>query len=636
MSAESPPDNGKRLSPKKRKEKIIRLVSITFSLYIIFYTSRLTLYLDIYLYSGIHRAISLAFIIILLFLLSPINKEKGFVWYDAIFILMGVLSCVHIVVNFGRIMEMGYTSSTVSDQIFGIMGIITILEGVRRTIGWALTALCILFIIYGFFGDYFPGVFISKGYSLPRVIGAVYLSPEGIFGVILDIAVVIVALFILFGAFLQHSGASDFFMDLAFSLAGKQRGGPAKIAVIASALFGSINGSAVANVASTGIITIPLMKKSGYPPHNAAAIESIASTGGQILPPVMGATAFVMAFFLEVSYIKVCLIALVPAILYFLSLYVMVDLKAAVLHLEGLPRSELPSLRKTLYDGWLFLLPIALLLYLLIFKSFQPETAALWSIVSLLIVAAIKKKNIKKTLMGALAAGGRGVVEVGVASGAAGIIFGIMSLTGLGLNLSGALVEISHGSLLALLGLAGITSFVLGMGMPTTPAYIIMAILVAPALTVFGVSPEQAHLFVLSCAMASMFTPPVCGAVFVGAAIAKAPFFKTGFEAMRIGIAIYLIPFMVALSPAFVLSGPVMDIIVVIVTTVIGIYFLGAGLQGWLLGRSANVLVRIWSICAGVLLMHPGLWTDIAGAGLVVAWTLIFKSRMKGSRMQET
>jgi TRAP transporter 4TM/12TM fusion protein len=429
---------------------------------------------------------------------------------------------------------------------------------------------------------------------------------------------------VLFGAFLQASGAGDFFLKLASGAVGTIRGGPAKIAIFASALFGTISGSAVANCASCGAVTIPLMKRSGYKPHFAAAVEAVASTGGQIMPPIMGAGAFIIADIVGVSYWAVAIAAIIPALLYFTTAFLGVDFEAQKSGLRGLDRSEVPVLRKVLLSEGYLLLPIVVLLFSIVVLLNSPIRAALLSLAATIVVSYFRAHTRlgPRKLMEALAGGARGALEVAAACACAGIVVGILNLTGLGQIIASVVIELSQGVILIALILSMLVCIVLGMGLPTTPAYIIAAAVVAPGLIKMGVPPLEAHLFVFYFACIAVITPPVALAAYTAAAIAKAPPMKVGLTAVKLGIAAFIIPYFFVYNPALIGHGTAFQVTLALVTSLIGIYFLAAAIAGFFL-RPLNWPMRVCFAVGALLLIEPGWMTDVMGIGLVAIAAMV-------------
>lgn len=509
----------------------------------------------------------------------------------------------------------------------GLLLALLVLEVTRRAVGWPLVVVAGLALAYGLLGPYLPASIAHKGQSMWDLVDYLLWTTEGVFGVPLSVSSTYVAVFIIFGALLEKLGGATFFLELATALAGSKRGGPAQVSVVSSAMMGTISGSAVANVMTTGAFTIPLMKRLGYPSTVAGAIEAVASTGGQILPPVMGAAAFVMAEMLEIRYWQVALVAALPAVLYYVSLGVQVYLMAARLGLKGLPKEELPRPGAVLRRGWYLLAPLALLIYLLLGLHYSPTRAGVYSagaLVAVTVAASLAKEHRIpwREMLDALVSSARTMVLVAAACATAGIVIGVISLTALGVRFSQGIIALGQGQLWLTLLLTMGACIVLGMGLPTTAAYVITAVLGAPALMKLGVPPIAAHLFVLYYASLSFITPPVALAAYAGAGLAGSNAMATGFTAWRLGLAGFVVPFMFVYSPALLLQGPVGEVLLAIPTALVGIMLLAVAVEGWL-GSRLTLLQRVAMLAAALLLVDPGWLTDLLGgtiAASVVGW----------------
>lgn len=569
------------------------------------------------------RAVHLTLVLILTFMIKPANRKKQRTnmppFYDFIFMLGALLSGGYMYIMDAALSQRSGTIYTI-DVVMGVILILLILEACRRLMGWALPIVSIVMVFYAFFGQYFPGLIAHPGYSLKRIIGYLFLGTEGVFGTALNMSSTVIAIFIIFGSFLKFTGTGDFVTDFSVAAFGRVRGGPAKVAVIASTLFGSLSGSAVANVVATGSFTIPLMKRVGYEPRFAGAVEAVASSGGQIMPPVMGATAFVICDVLGMPYIEVCLCALVPAILYYIAVFIQVDLRAVKLGLRGLPADQLPDWKPILKNGWFSFLPIILLVILLNYWS--ASKVGFWVIVCSVLLSFIRKEtrmNPKK-FFSALVDSGKGMLEVGASCAISGIVVGVFGLTGLGLKFSNILVTIANGNMLVLLVMTAIACIILGMGMSTLPVYLILATLVAPALIKMGIPAIAAHLFIFYYGIIAAITPPVAIAAYAGASIAKEDPIKVGFTACRLGVGAYILPFMFAFGPALVLQGAPLEIAQSIVTAIIGIGCLGMSFEGYVYGiGSVNIVSRVLLIAGALCLTISGTLTDIIGLAIVAA-----------------
>jgi TRAP transporter 4TM/12TM fusion protein len=533
------------------------------------------------------------------------------------------------VINFDEwIFRVGVVPTT-WDTIISLTFIIAILEMTRRTTGLALSIIASLFILYGYFGNYLPGLLYHKGYSWPRILTYLY-SLDGILGLPIFVSAAYVYIFVIFGAFLRGSGVGAYFIEFANAVIGWARGGPAKVAIISSSLFGTVSGSSAANVVGTGSFTIPMMKKMGYKPHFAAAVEAVASTGGQIMPPVMGAGAFLMAEILGVPYVKVLLAALLPACMYYIAVYFMVDFEAAKTGLVGLPRSELPDKRKTLKKLYMFF-PLFTLVYYIVFELASIIKAGTMAIAACVIVSWTDKEFRMggRKIVEALAGGARGAIEMAGTCAAAGIVIGVISQTGVGLKFATILLEYSRGILPLALMLSMVVAIILGMGMPTTAAYAICAAVITTGLTNLGAIPIAAHLFVFYFACISAITPPVALAAYAGAAIAKAHPNRVGFTAMKLGVAAFIAPYMFIFNPAMLLIGNPVDVVLVIATSLFGTFALACGMQGWLLGKPVSFLYRVPLIGGALLMIKPGVVTDLVGLALLAGTYIVHRAFLK-------
>lgn len=588
----------------------VTLIAIGASLYHLFYAYFHPFFaLD-------HRAIHWGFMSSLIFLLYPLSRrispKQRPSLIDVAFWVISAGICIWIFIYSHEIMNRAGKFLDV-DVLMGSILILFVLEAARRSTGWPVPLVAIVFLLYSFLGPYLPEFLIHKGYSIKRVSTYLALSTDGVFGVPIGVSANFIFLFILYGAILQKSGAGKFFTDLAFSITGGTRGGPAKAAVISSCFFGMISGSSVANTVTTGSFTIPLMKKTGYPPHFAGAVEASASTMGQIMPPVMGAAAFLIAEFLGIPYIKVCIAAAIPAALSFFAIFMQVHFKAVMMGIKGIPRADLPSLKKTLINGWHHLISIFLLVYFL-FLNFSPERAVFWAILATIVCSYIRKhtRMSLRNIFQALKEGAIGSTEVAAACAAAGIIIGSITMTGLGLKFSSLIADLSGGNLLLALPFTMIACLALGMGVPTTAQYIIIAALVAPALIKLGVVAIAAHLFIFYFGTRADITPPVALAAYAGAGIAGSNPMKTGVTAFQLGIAGYIVPFMFIYGPEILAIGPVHKVIFATVTATFGVYCLAAGVQKCLFIET-KLYERLLLLITSFLLIKPGLMTDLIG-----------------------
>lgn len=565
---------------------------------------------------AVHTSIILALVFILYPFGSKSRKDRPTV-LDWGFSILSLLLGAYIVFGYNSIvLRAGMPNQT--DVILGLLAVITVLEGARRIVGKEIVILALVFLAYAYLGPKLPGMMAHRGYNIKQIAEYMYLSTEGIFGIAIGVSSSYIFLFILFGAFLQSSGMGQFFNDLSMAIAGSTKGGPAKVAVVSSGFLGSINGSAVANVVTTGAFTIPLMKKIGYEDEFAGAVEAAASCGGQILPPVMGAAAFIMAEYLGIPYIKIAISAIIPALLYYLGVIVMIHLRASKNGLEGLPKSQLPKVSEVLKERGFLLVPLIVLVYMLV-SGKTPIYAAFFSIlmtIGLQVAVRVAKKETKGLFMdivNSLESGARTALGVAMSCAVVGIIIGVATLTGFGLKLAGAILFLGNGVLILTLFFTMIACIVLGMGLPSIPAYIITATMAAPALAKMGVPPLVSHMFVFYFGMLANLTPPVALAAFAGAGIAGGNPAKTGFQAVKLALAGFVVPYIFAFSPALLMveSSP-LTIAIAAVTAVVGVISLGAAVEGYMLEK-LNTVYRIGLFASAILLMIPGVPTDIIG-----------------------
>ncbi len=579
------------------------------------------------------RTMHVVFAGVLIFATIPGWKgAKGRVhWSDYLFILCLLAPAAYVFIEFEDwIYRVGVLPNK-WDFFFSLLFVLAVWEMARRTAGWPLAILSALFILYGYFGKYMPGLFYHRGYSWPRMLTYLF-SLDGILSLPILASAHYIFLFVLFGAFIEASGAGRFFVDLARCAAGKYRGGPGKVSIISSAFIGTASGSSVANVVVDGVFNIPLMKHAGFRPAVAGAIEAMNSTGGQIVPPVMGAGAFLMAEILGIPYSKVALAAVIPALLYYTAAYWMIDFYSAASGLWGMKREELPLFRRVMMDKGYLLVPLVVLGVSLMVLMYSPYRSAMYAILSLILVSWIRKESRLgfKRIVGTLAKGARGAIEIAATCAAAGIIVGVLTQTGLGQKFAMIIFSYSGGNLLIALIFSMVIAIILGMGMPTTAAYAIAASVLAPALTKeFNVPPIAAHLFIFYFACLSALTPPVALASFAAAAIANARTWDVGWQGMRFAIAGYIVPYMFIYGPAMVLKGTPGEIALAIITGLFGTLALAAGVQGWFLKRATGI-ERFLLIASSISLIKPGWTTDLIGFGLLALVTAIQYLKKEG------
>ena len=609
---------------------IVSLVLIAFSLLQLYSTWRV-------IPSTHMRPMHVAIVCFLAFALYPVKKgdfrsETGRrigLIVDLLLSALALFVFLYQVVNFEAIaMQTKYTPF---QYAIGAIGILLLLEACRRVAGLPIVCVACAFMLVGLFGQYMPGFLNNRGFSVERIIKQLFYTQNGVFGTPIGASSTFIFLFILFGAFLEKTGVGDFFIDFGNAVAGKKRGGPAKVAVLVSALEGTVSGSSVANTVGSGSVTIPLMKKTGYKPEFAAATEAAASTGGQIMPPIMGAAAFLMAEYVQEPYSKIVLRAILPAVLYFTGIFISVHLEAKKLGLKGLKKEDLPKLLPLLKKSYL-LFPLLLLIYLVVTSTRSIQYAAAISIVACVLVSLFNKDSriTPKRFLEALAAGGQGTITVAAACGIAGIIAGTITMTGLASNIISGVVALAGGSVFLALLLTMICCIVLGMGIPTTATYCIMAATCAPILVQMGVPTVAAHFFVFYFGIVADLTPPVALAAYAGAAIAEASPMKTAVTATKLAIGAFIVPYAFAMSPAMLLIDTnILEVILICITAFIGICCISASLEGFLL-EHMPWYERLLCLAGGLMLIIPGTATDLGGialAAIVLALQFVARRR---------
>lgn len=551
--------------------------------------------------------------------------------YDYLIIAATVFAFGYLMVEVDDLVYRIGVSPTELDLVVAVIMLLVVLEFTRRTCGNILPLIAILFLAYARFGHLLPGRFGHREYSWGKTLSYM-MGMDGIFSTPVQASASFVFLFVVFGAFLSVSGASKFFIDLAVSVSGAYRGGPAKVAVLSSALFGTVSGNSVANVVSSGTFTIPMMKSIGYTPRFAAAVEATASTGGQIMPPILGSAAFIMAAIIGVPYGEIVRASIIPAALYFYTVFITVDLEAVKFRLSGLPKDRLPRFKAVLLSEGFLLLPLIVLILVLAVLNLSPIRAAIWGIVTAIVVTYFRKQTRLglKGIYKALADGGKAACGIVSACATAGIVIGVLNLTGAGLKFASAIVMMSSGNLWVALVLTMVACLVLGMGLPTTAAYLICASVSAPALVQLGVSPLAAHMFVFYFACISAITPPVALAAYAGAGIAKARPIEVAFTACKLGATAFIVPYMFISGPSLLGVGAIGDILVTAVTAMTGATLLAMGFQlqafSLRIGKVSGVLL----VASGLVLIDPGLWTDLVGlaiAAVVLAFAYLRRNR---------
>ncbi|MGE3646595.1 MAG: TRAP transporter permease [Beijerinckiaceae bacterium] len=615
-----------------RKFTPVTWAAAAIAIYHIAILSEVPALLGFFMPGEIHLGLSVASALILIFVLrragashDAANEDVAaghsrIAWYDYLLIAMTIVGVGYIIVFFEPYRDYGmYGELDTPGILVALCLAIPLIEAVRRTTGIALPIIIVGFVLMTIYQRFLPGLLHGKGYPLERLLYSSYVGESGIFGLPLNVAANIVIMFLIFGAVMQAMGAGQWFINIALSLTGWSRGGPAKAAVLSSALFGSISGSPSSNAATTGVFTIPMMIKVGYRPSFAGAVEAVASTGGQILPPVMGSIAFVMAEWIEVSYADVVIAALIPALLYYMIVFVSVHFQARRSNIEALKREDMPAFWSSLVTGWYCMIPILALIWFLLVKKYPPGMAAMWSALAGVAASFLSKDRnhwlTPARIVQSLEEGVRRWVVVAAITGSVGIMIGALELSGIGIKMSSFIVDLAGGNLYLALFLVGFASLIVGMGLDAIPAYITLATLMAPALIDLGVPDMAAHLFVIYWGLASFYTPPMCIVIYVVIGISNSKVWETGWEAMRVGIAAFLIPFAFCINPHLMLRGSIAEIAFATVTAFAGAIFVAAGVQGFFLHRQ-NAVSRALMITGGIMLILPGVWLALAGVAL--------------------
>lgn len=614
---------------------IVKAICIAFAIFQI-YTATFGI-LDAHLQRSIH----LSFGFILIFLLYPSRRSwsrSSMNWFDVMLGVVGACCSMYIVV-FYKDLVLRAGMNTQTDFIIGLVGTFLVLEASRRVVGWPMVTVAILFLLYAFAGPYIPGLLAHRGVGLEEMVGHLYFTTEGVFGIPMGVSSTFIYLFILFGAYLEVTGLGKFFVDIANAIAGWASGGPAKVAVISSALEGTVSGSSVANVVGSGSFTIPMMKKLGYSKEFAGAVEASASTGGQLMPPVMGAAAFLMAEFVGVPYIEVAKAAAIPSLLYYVGVWLGVHFEAKRLNLKGIPFSELPKWKTLLLEKGHLSIPLIVIIYLLI-SGFTPMRAALSATVLAILSSCLRKSTriSFQDVVNGLINGSKGVLGVLIACATAGIIIGVVTKTGVGLKMGTALLDLAGGMLLPAMFFTMITSLILGMGVPTTANYVITSTIAAPALVQLGVPVLAAHMFAFYFGIIADVTPPVALAAYAGAGISGGNPMKTGVVAAKLSIAAFIIPYVFVYNPQLLLINTTFGgMVFSIVTAIIGMVGISVAMIGYGL-RKTNPIQRILFLVGGLLLIDPGTMTDIIGAVILVAmfsWQKIQNKKDGNPRNEE-
>ncbi len=596
-------------------------------------------WLKIYFLPNQYNAMFLGVVLTLTFFLIPAGKKAPrdrLPWYDVVFIVFTLAGCLYIIINAYELAHWGKLRANTFEVVLASMIVITLLEAVRRSFGLPMIIVVVCFLLYAKFGYLAPKPFKIYYFGLTNLAADIYLSSGGIYGFLTRLSGTIILSFIAFGIFFVTTGGGKFIMNVTLALTGSMTGGPAKSAIVGSALFGTLSGSPTGNVAVTGSITIPLMKSMGYRPFYAAAVETIASTGGGIAPPVMANLAFIMAAMLAVPYTRIASAAIIPSFLFFLSIFAQVHLQAQKMGLKAVPRDQLPAIIRTLREGWEFIIPFVCLVYMLLVLRWPPEVSALYSIV-IVVFATMFRKEHRVTFNRLIESLGKTImttVPIANVLALAGIIIAVLTITGVGPKLSAGLVDIAGGNTVVLILAAGVASYIMGMGISWTASYILVASLVAPALIQLGIPDIVAHFFIMYMVLSTGFTPPYCQTAFVAAAIAGAKPFKTGFQAMRLGIVCFLVPFVIVLNPALLWMGTSGEILTAALSATIGVIGLSIGIEGYFLFKT-NLLQRILFILGGLLMTIPGISTDAVGVLLLAVAAVWQWLQRRGRKVEE-
>jgi len=580
------------------------------------------------------RTIHWLMISIIVFLYYPAKKGgKKLCWYDWLFLVAAIATSAYVIWQWpsrGQLLASKNPTFKMADNIIGLLLIVVVLEATRRTTGLAMSITAgIAWIYLTWLGPYMPGLFTHKGYSFARTMPYLMFTTEGIYGISLGTCASFITLFVLFGAFLQNTGGGQFFIDAAFSVAGRFRGGPAKTSVISSLLMGCISGSPIANVVTTGTFTIPLMKKAGYEPETACAIEAVSSTGGMIMPPMMGAAAFIMAEYLNITYGAVCKAAIIPAIMYYVVIFIIVDKEAAKHKILGLLKDQLPSFRKAVAERGHLIVPLVVLIVCL-FKNYSPQKTVFWSTMVLLAISFVKPGT-RLTLGSLLQSFKDGIIQVvpvATACAAAGIVVATISMTGLGVRFTSSIVTISGGHPFVALLLTMLASLILGMGLPAAAVYIVVAVVAAPALVSMGFTPLAAHMFVFYFGIISTITPPVALTAYAAAGLSSgASATKVGFKAFIYAILGFVLPYIWMYEPSFLLDAPVGQTVANLLIAAVALFFLASGVVGYLF-HPINAMGRIISCTLAILMLWPLLTVNYIGLALGILCIALRKTRL--------
>lgn len=587
-----------------------------------------------------HRSIHVGMILFMTFAVYPAFKKssrKKIAWYDYILMLLSVIIPVYMWINYQAIIDRVGNADKV-DIIMGTILVLLVIEGARRITGWALPLIGIVFMVYALMGARqglipinVPGVFLHRGFQWSKLIGHLFSNTEGIYGTSVNVASTYIFLFIVFGEVMNKCGMGKFFNDIAIGLAGHTKGGPAKVAVIAAGLLGSINGSAIANVVTTGAFTIPLMKKIGYSKEFSGAVSSTASVGGQLLPPIMGAAAFIMAETLGIKYKEIVISAAIPALIYYLGIIFQIQMRASKDKLDGMSKDQLPNVKETMKVYGHLIIPIVFLVYMLFFSGYTVIKGAFLTILMTIIVAQLKKETRMslKDLEGAFIASAKSTVSVAIACACVGIVIGVSSLTGFTINMASTIISLGGKSLMLTLVFTMVTCMILGMGLPSIPAYIITVTIAAPALIELGIRPLAAHLFCFYFAMFANITPPVALASFAAAGISGGSPMKTGIVSVKLALAGFIIPYMFVYNNQLLLiDTSLIQGIQVALTACVGVFLISAAVEGFLYTK-VNIIMRVIMLAGAFLLIDSSLITDLLGIGTFIITIIVQKTLAK-------
>lgn len=602
-------------------KKALSLFCFLFTVYHLVYAAGLLTMVNLW-----HHAIHVGLILVLSFVLYPAYSKasrKKVAWYDMIFTVLSIAEPIYVLIRYPVFMSTGFKPSTL-DIVMGTILVLLVLEATRRISGAALPILCIIFMVYGLFGRYVPGIFMHRGYTWEKIIQYLTIDIYGIYGSSIKVSATYIVIFIIFGEVMNKCGMGQLFNDLASAIAGGTKGGPAKVGVIASGLLGMINGAAVAVVVTTGSFTIPLMKKNNYSDEFSGAVVATASVGGQLMPPIMGAAAFVMAETLGVKYSVIVKAAVIPAIVYYAGILFQVQLRANKEKMFGLPKDKLPKIGGVLKERGHLIIPIAFLVIMMFASGWTVLKIAFWTIILTIVVAELRpvSRMSLKDIYDAFAQAARSTVSVAISCACVGIIVGVCSLTGFALNIASAIINIGQSSIFLTLLFTMITCMILGMGLPSIPSYLITATIAAPALVQLGIPDLAAHMFCFYFAMFANLTPPVALASFAAAGISGGNPMKTGWVSVKLAIAGFIVPYMFVYNQGLLLDGVgLIDGVWIMITSVIGVFLISIAAEGFLFTK-VPILVRVVAGASSILLINSNVASDVIGLAITVAIVL--------------